>query len=443
MCYQVAQVSKIIKTSAIAFVMITCPLLIFSQSTTVSGFIKDKKTGEPILFAAVQVTGTGIGAISNEYGFYSLTVEHNLVNSSFISIECNILGYPKLTFEIPKNPQFTQNFEMEEGAVELGTVEVTGNKSGKDRVSNGQMSTIRMPMKDINRIPCLGGETDIIKIVQLMPGVQRGGEGTTGMFVRGGTADQNLVLLDEATVYNIGHLFGFFSVFNSDALNDLTMVKGAFPAQYGGRLSSILDVRMKEGNLNKFHTTGGIGLLSSRITVEGPIKKDTASFMIAARRTYIDKLFKAVGSFLPYYFYDINLKTNRWLSPRDRIFFSSYLGNDILKFDDNDVEAKDDTSNQNPFGFGFKLGNFTNTLRWNHLFSDKLFSNISLIHTKFNYDINGRFDENNILVKSDVRDIGAKSDFDYFYSPDHHIKFGAQLIEHIFKPNVVSTAGDI
>ncbi len=419
-------------------------LATFAQTTVVSGYIKDKKTGEPLLFATVHIPGTSIGATSNEYGFFSLTVEHSKISSETISLECNLLGYPAIQYSIPKVSEYKLNVQMAEEADETAVVEIVSNRSGLEKVSSAQMSTMRIPMKGLNRIPSLGGETDIIKIVQLMPGVQRGGEGGTGMFVRGGTADQNLVLLDEATVYNIGHLFGFFSVFNSDALHDMTMIKGSFPAQYGGRLSSILDIRMKEGNAREFHAAGGIGLLSSRLTIEGPIEKDTSSFMISARRTYIDQVFKAVGSFLPYHFYDLNLKANRWMGPKDRLFFSSYFGNDILRFDNSDVEDNEpDTAQQSPFGFGFRLGNFTNTLRWNHLYSDKVFSNLSLVHTKFDYDIFGKFDENNILIKSDVRDIGIKGDVDYFKSNDHHMKFGGQLTQHIFKPNVVSTAGDI
>ncbi len=415
-----------------------------AQNTVVSGYLKDAKTGEPLIYATVHVVGTSIGATSNEYGYFSLTIEHSKITGTEILLETNLLGYPTITQKIPMVAEYKLNLEMKEQTEETAVVEIVANRSGIEKVTSAQMSTMRIPMKDIKRIPSLGGETDIIKIVQLMPGVQRGGEGQTGMFVRGGTADQNLVLLDEATVYNIGHLFGFFSVFNSDALHDMTMIKGSFPAQYGGRLSSILDIRMKEGNAKELHATGGIGLLSSRITIEGPIEKDTSSFVIAARRTYIDKLFKAVGGFLPYYFYDLNLKANRWMGPKDRLFFSSYFGNDVLRFDDNDVsDAENDSTETSPFGFGFKLGNLTNTLRWNHLYSDKVFSNLSLIHTKFNYDIFGKFDQNNILIKSDVRDIGLKGDVDYFKSDDHHIKFGGQVTQHIFKPNVVSTAGEI
>lgn len=411
--------------------------------TTISGHVKDDKSGEPIFFATILVPGTGYGATSNEYGYFSLTVPNEYSGDS-ITIECSILGYPKMAHSFPKGNSYSWDFKMMPEQVELKTVEIIADRGGLSRVNDAQMSSMRIPIKDIRKIPCLGGETDIIKVVQLMPGVQRGGEGGTGMFVRGGTADQNLVLLDEATIYNIGHLFGFFSVFNSDALHDMTMIKGAFPGEYGGRLSSILDIRMKEGNNKQFHGSGGIGLLSSRITLEGPIEKDTSSFMIAARRTYIDQVFRAVGNFLPYYFYDLNFKANRWMGKKDRLFVSSYLGKDVLAFNESDVETEEGDSTQtSPFGFGFTLGNFSNTLRWNHIYNNKTFSNISLIHTKFNYDIYGNFDNNNILIRSDVRDIGVKVDYDFFKAADHKIRYGGQVTQHLFKPNVVSTSGEI
>ena len=348
-----------------------------------------------------------------------------------------MIGYPVKTISIKKGKSVPYDISLSAEGESLQTIEIIADAGQKEKVSSTQMSSFRIPMKDIKKMPGLLGETDIIKIVQLMPGVQKGGEGGTGMFVRGGTADQNLVLLDEATVYNIGHLFGFFSVFNQDALHDMTMIKGAFPSEYGGRLSSILDISMKEGDLNKVNVAGGVGLLSSRLTIDGPIKKEKASFLISARRTYIDKLFSACGGFLPYYFYDFNAKANWKISAKDRIFFSTYIGKDILAFDSDDVETND------IFGFGFELGNMTNTIRWNRIHSSKLFTNLSLIHTKFNYDIGGKFDNNNVLIKSDVRDIGIKSSVDFYWTPDLKLTAGFQQIGHIFKPNVVSTSGEI
>ncbi|HHG86376.1 MAG TPA: TonB-dependent receptor [Bacteroidetes bacterium] len=293
-------------------------------------------------------------------------------------------------------------------------------------------------------VPVLGGETDILKVAQLMPGISQGGEGTTGLFVRGGTADQNLILLDEAVVYNTGHLFGFFSVFNPDAIRDMTIIKGGFPAQYGGRLSSVLDIRMKEGNKEKFHFKGGIGLLSSRLHVEGPIVRDKLSFSIAGRRTYIDQIFRTVGVKIPYYFYDINAKLNYKISDKDRIFFSSYFGDDVLKVNGESGGGDDaDSTDTELFNFGFRLGNFTQTLRWNHLFNDRLFANFTALHTFFKYNINGAFVNNSLLIKSQIRDLGTKADFDYFVRPGTHLKFGGGVVWHGFRPNVVATEGQI
>jgi hypothetical protein len=221
------------------------------------------------------------------------------------------------------------------------------------------MGTIKLQPKEISSIPTLGGESDLIKIAQLLPGVTSGGEGTTGMFVRGGTDDQNLVILDDAVVYNLGHLFGFFSVFNSDAIKNVELVKGGFPANQGGRLSSVMDVRMNEGSLQRYNIRGGIGLLTSRLTVDGPIIPNKMSFMLAGRRTYIDKVFQTLGVSLPYYFYDYNAKLNYKISENDRIYFSTYLGDDVLAFD----ETTETDEGDEDLGFGFKLGNFTSTLR--------------------------------------------------------------------------------
>ncbi|MEN9347960.1 MAG: hypothetical protein RLZZ77_1471 [Bacteroidota bacterium] len=407
------------------------------QSTIISGTISDLANGEPLGYALVYIPGTAVGVSSNDYGYYSLSIDPSFFKSDSLIIEIKMIGYPVKAIGIKKGKSQTFDISLSADGESLKTIEIIADAGQKERVSSTQMSAFRIPMKDIKKMPGLLGETDIIKIVQLMPGVQKGGEGGTGMFVRGGTADQNLVLLDEATVYNIGHLFGFFSVFNQDALHDMTMIKGAFPSEYGGRLSSILDITMKEGDLNKINVAGGVGLLSSRLTIDGPIKKEKASFLISARRTYIDKLFQVVGGFLPYYFYDFNAKANWKISPKDRIFFSSYIGKDILAFDSNDVQTND------IFGFGFELGNMTNTIRWNRIHSSKLFTNVSLIHTKFNYDIGGKFDNNNVLIKSDVRDISVKSSVDYYWTPDLKLTAGFQQIGHIFKPNVVSTSGEI
>lgn len=410
-----------------------------AQTKTFSGIVQNAAGKEPQGFALVYLPGTALGSAANEYGYYSLSIPVSFFVNDTLTLECKMIGFPVKKIIVSKNSPSELPIFLSEAAAELTTIEIFSDAAQKQRVESSQMSSFRIPMKDVARMPSLLGETDIIKIVQLMPGVQKGGEGSTGMFVRGGTADQNLVLLDEATVYNIGHLFGFFSVFNQDALHDMTMLKGAFPAEYGGRLSSILDIRMKEGDLQQIKVNGGVGLLSSRLTIEGPIKKDKASFLLSGRRTYIDQLFRSVGAFLPYYFYDFNAKANWVISPKDRLYFSSYVGRDVLSFDSNDV---DNTPNE-VFGFGFVLGNATQTLRYNRILNDKAFTNISLIHTKFNYDIEGAFDNNNVLIKSDVRDVSIKAKTDIFLTSDVKLTAGLQHTFHLFRPNVISTAGEI
>jgi len=416
----------------------------FSQEITVSGTLSDEKSGEALLFANIYFEGTNIGTTTNEYGFYSITISEENLGDRELVLLISYTGYREKKIVLPKSSSIRQDIKMESESINFEEAVISGTKGeAQKEVTSTQMSAIRIPMKNIALIPSLGGETDVIKVIQLMPGVQGGGEGSTGMYVRGGDADQNLVLLDEATVYNIGHLFGFFSVFNSDAIKDITLYKGAYPSKFGGRLSSILDIKMKEGHLNEFHGKGGIGLLSSRLMLEAPIVKNKGSFIIAGRRTYIDKVFNAVGQTVPYYFYDLNLKANYKISDNDRLYFSTYFGNDVLKFDENDIPEEERDSTSNGFGFGFTLGNITNTLRWNHIFNDKLFVNTSLVHTKFDYDIFGKFANNNILIKSNVRDIGLISNFDYYRSSTTKITFGASATEHIFRPNIVSTAGEI
>lgn len=429
-----------------SFILLFCLYNSYSQ-TTISGTISDKESGEILPYCSVFIKGTSFGTTSNSYGFYSLTVDSNKNLGETIPITFSFTGYKNFVINIKKNSETKLNVKLQVNKNELKEVVVSADKKKQEEeIRSTEMSTVRLQMKQIKNIPTIAGETDLIKIVQLLPGVQGGAEGGTGLFVRGGDADQNLVLLDEAVVYNLGHLFGFFSVFNSDAIKDLKMIKGAFPSNYGGRLSSILDIKMKEGHENKIHGTGGIGLLSSRFTLEGPIKKEKMSFLISARRTYLDKVFDLVNVTLPYYFYDLNGKLNYKLNDKNRLFYSIYYGNDVLGFDESDINSNsdNDTSNLNlGLDFGFKLGNLTNTLRWNHIYNSKLFSNISIISTNFKYDITGRLLDNNLFISSNIVDIGAKADFDYYHSANKKIKFGAAVTNHRFKPNIISTSGDI
>jgi len=415
----------------------------WAQQTVISGRILDQESGENLVFASVQVKEINLGTTTNEYGFFSLTVNDADFAGEEIEVLVSYVGYATQSVMVKKGSSKPLKVGLADQINKLKTVEVKATRSKQtEELNSTQMSTIHVPMEQIAYIPSLGGETDILKVMQLMPGVSRGTEGTTGMFVRGGDADQNLVLLDEAPVYNVGHLFGFFSVFNSDAIKDMTMIKGGFPAHYGGRLSSILDIRMKDGHHNKFHGSGGVGLLSSKLTLEGPIVKEKASFLVSARRTYIDQVVSAVGSELPYYFYDLNAKLNVSISDKDRIYYSGYIGKDVLKFSDTE-QSEDGSEGALDFRFGFDLGNITNTLRWNHVYSSRLFSNVSLINTNFDYNINGKFDSNNLLIKSKIQDYTGKVDYQYYASPQNTIKFGATLTQHVFRPNVISTSGEI
>ncbi len=412
--------------------------LLAQDKITISGYLSDASNGEALLFANISIKNTTNGINSNEYGFYSLDIPKN----EEVTIVYSYLGFATLERTIKETESKTINVKLQSAGQELVEVEVVAERlnTEKEEIKSTQTSTIRIPIEQIKTIPSLGGEVDIIKVVQLMPGITKGGEGGTGMFVRGGDADQNLVLLDEATVYNIGHLFGFFSVFNPDAIKDLTVIKGGFPSQYGGRLSSVLDVRMKEGSNQKFRVEGGIGLLSSRLTVEAPIIKDKASFLLSGRRTYIDQVFKLAKVELPYYFYDLNAKFNYKVSDKDRIFLSSYFGDDVLSYD---VQGSNDGEDDFSLDFGFQLGNFTQTLRWNHIYNPKLFSNLSLIHTTFNYNINGKVADNSVLIKSEIRDFGAKMDFTNYKNDKTKIRFGTSLILHRFRPNILSARGDV
>ena len=301
--------------------------LLGQEKITISGYLSDGASGESLLFGNVYIQNTTKGVNTNEYGFYSIDIPAN----QDVVLVYSYIGYQSKEVKVNTNEDKKINVKLNAEDAVLQEVEVVAKRvsGAKESIRTTRTSTIDIDINQIKTLPSLGGEVDIIKVAQLMPGVAKGGEGGSSMFVRCGDADQNLVILDEATVYNIGHLFGFFSVFNPDAIKDMSIIKGGFPANYGGRLSSVLDIHMKEGNNQKFHAEGGIGLLSSRLTIEAPIIKDKASFLLSGRRTYIDKVFKLVGQKLPYYFYDLNAKFNYKISDNDRIFVSSYFGNDV------------------------------------------------------------------------------------------------------------------
>lgn len=416
----------------IVFLFCFLAVTICNAQLTISGTVTDAESGEQLLYASIY-DDEGNGTVTNEYGYFSLTLPGDEV-----TVYVDFMGYATKTLIVNKDNLDALEFKLSKATTEIDVVELVYNRTAQEEIHNStQMSAIKIPIKDIKYIPSIGGESDVIKVVQLMPGVQKGGEGGTGMYVRGGDVDQNLVLLDEATVYNIGHLFGFFSVFNQDAIKDMTLYKGAFPSKYGGRLSSVLDIRMNEGNNQKIHGSGGVGLLSSRLMIEAPLVKDKGSFMIAGRRTYIDQVFKWVGSFLPYYFYDLNAKFNYKINDKNHIYFSSYVGNDVLSFDQGDV--KEDAL----FNFGFTLGNITGTLRWNQIINNKKFANYSLFYTNFDYNISGIVQDNSLYISSAINDYGGKADFEHFKSSNHKFKYGGLGVFHEFRPNIVNTQGEI
>ncbi len=400
--------------------------LLFAQSTvTLSGVLSDGDSGETLISASVFVPASGSGTFTNEYGFYSLGVP---AGNDSIAVEFSYVGFQTKTLKVLPKADVKINVRLSTG-VRLAEVEVKAN-SFREQMRSTEMSVEEISTIEVKNLPALLGETDILKTIQLKPGIPSGSEGTTGLYVRGGGADQNLIVLDEAVVYNANHLFGFFSTFNTDAIKDLKLYKGGFPAQYGGRLSSVIDVRMKEGNNQKFHGTGGIGLITSRLTLEGPIQKDKSSFIVSGRRTYADLITRQINKAnadkedynpIPdYFFYDLNTKINFKLSEKDHLYLSGYFGRDVFGFDGDF------------FNFDFFWGNATGTARWNHLFSPKLFSNTTFTFSDYNYNIETRVTDFFFRVGSDVQDANLKSDFYYALNNRHTLRFGGNVTGHQF-----------
>lgn len=397
------------------------------QRFTVSGTIRDAETGETLIGATVRIEGASQSAStsSNAYGFYSLSG-----NSGEYLVRITYTGYQTYTQKIALNSSLKLNIELKTNKAELEEVVISSRDRKDENVRSPQMGLDKLDMKTLDNVPVLFGEKDILKTIQLLPGVKSGGEGNTGFFVRGGAADQNLILLDEATVYNSSHLLGFFSTFNSDAIKDVSLYKGGMPAQYGGRLSSVMDVKMQDGNNKKFGVEGGIGLIASRLKVEGPIVKDKGSFMISARRTYIDALLKASSDSTlnssTLNFYDINAKANYKFDDRNTLYLSGYFGKDNIGI--RDLFAND-------------WGNTTATIRLNHVFNSRLFSNTSFIYNKYNYAIELLDEDNNARLSSLIRDYNIKEDLQYF-SNNHIVRFGLQATHHRIAPSDLSTSGN-
>ena len=407
-------------------ILITLLTLVFlngftQNKYTISGYIKDATSGEELIGATIYVQDIQKGAITNIYGFYSITIPEGNY-----TVQYSYIGFATLETEINLNKSQAKNIELIENSLQLEEVVVNARKKDQNLTST-EIGAFKLSPKEISAVPVLFGEQDLMKTIQLMPGVKSAGEGSSGFNVRGGGIDQNLVILDEAIVYNASHLLGFFSVFNSDAIKDVKMIKGGGPAEYGGRLSSVLDVKMNEGNNKNYNVSGGLGLISSRLTVEGPIVKDKGSFIMSGRRTYIDLFFPLFSdegaSNSKLYFYDLNVKANYRINEKNRIYMSGYFGRDVFSFDET---------------FGFDWGNATGTIRWNHLFNDRLFLNSSLIISNYDYDLTLNIDESDLSIYSGINDMSMKEDFSYFINPQNTLKFGTNLIYHTFTPGKIT-----
>jgi hypothetical protein len=407
----------------IIIILLTTFLSSAQQKHTISGAVTDQQTGETLIGATIRLLGnSGIGVLSNSYGFYSITAPENTY-----TMVVSFSGYKSDTLEVSLAKDITHQFGLEPAGASLNEVVVVARRN--DNITRTLPGVQKISIEEIKNVPVIFGEQDILKTIQLLPGIKSGGDGSTGFFVRGGGADQNLILLDEATVYNASHLLGFFSTFNSDAIKDITVYKGDMPAQYGGRLSSLLDIKMNDGNNKNYRVSGGVGLIASRINVEGPIVKNKGSFMISARRTYADLFLKlskdSTVNRSILYFYDINAKANYQLNERNKVFLSAYLGSDKLGF-----------SNQ----FGIKWGNTTTTLRWNHIFTSKLFSNTSVIFSDYNYNISINATTNNLSIVSKIKDLTLKEDLQYYAGNNNKINFGFNLTKHTFTPGEFLTS---
>lgn len=405
-----------------------CAFQAFAQKNakaTLSGYIRDASSGEALLGATVIVKNTTTGAVANNFGFYSLTLD----KGTYV-IECKYIGFNSQIDTIKLQSDISRNFELGTTVITTQEYTVTDDLS-KQNTESTRMSTIELKMEEVRKMPVIFGEVDVLKTIQLLPGVAGAAEGTSGFYVRGGGPDQNLILLDNATVYNASHLFGFFSVFNSDAIRNVELIKGGMPARYGGRLSSVLDISMKEGNMREWHGQGGIGLIASRMSVEGPIVKDKLSVLASARRTYIDVLlmpFSGEGSDLEgnsYFFYDLNAKLQWKIGEKDRLYLSGYYGEDVFAFQ----------SPSGDLGIDIPWGNGIASLRWNHQFSSKLFLNTTATFSDYSFRTAAEDEDFSFELRSGIRDYSLKTDFSWIPNPNHTLRFGTEMIFHEFTPS--------
>lgn len=407
-------------------------LLSAQEKFTISGYVRDSLSRETLIGATIQAKEQSKGVSSNQYGYYALTLpkgEYVLVTSfvGFFPMEKKINLQSDLVIDFPLLSKSSLSQEI-----------VISSKKRDANIKNAQMGQIDLSMSRAKSVPVIFGEVDPLKILQLYPGVSNAGEGNSGLYVRGGGPDQNLILLDDAVVYNSGHLFGFFSIFNGDAIKNTSLIKGGMPAQYGGRLSSVLDISMKEGNLDKYQVEGGIGSIASRFSVQGPIQKEKASFMLSGRRTYIDALVKPFikkesqfyGS--GYYFYDFNAKFNYRFSSKDRLYLSGYFGRDRFDF----------VNNKRQFDVEVPWGNSTLSARWNHVFHKKLFMNTTAVYNDYQFSLGALQNSFNFVLSSGIRDLNLKTDLDHYLTPEHKLRYGALFTYHRLSPSVASGRQD-
>lgn len=409
----------------------------FSQSATytLSGYIEDADTKERLIGATIFESTNAEGAVTNEYGFFSLSMQPGEKD-----LTISYVGYQSQSIQLLFQDQQSMTIRLDP-TISIETIEITADREELIQEKT-QMSQMTVPIEQLKAMPVILGETDILKSLQLLPGVSGGGEGQTGVYVRGGSPDQNLVLLDGVPVYNVSHLLGLFSVFNPDAIKNVTLTKGGFPARYGGRLSSIIDIRMKEGNMSEFHGEGSIGLISSKLTLQGPIIKDKTSFLISGRRTYADLIAKPFidteGEEPKFHFYDINAKLQHKINEKHRLYLSAYTGEDIFGFEDKDEYSREKG--------GVDWGNVISAIRWNWELNPKMFLNTTLNYSNYQIDIfaeNEEFGGNDptsfsARYTSGIRDFGAKIDLDFIPNPDHYIKAGISLTNHRYKPGAIA-----
>ncbi len=410
------------KNLFLTFFLIISLSLFASSKHTISGTITDATTGESLIGTSITVKDLpSTGVTTNAYGYFSLT----LPDAKYTFV-ISYLGYEIITLPVNLNENKVMNFKLKPNSQQLNDVEITAQRKNHNITSN-EIGMEKLEVKELAKIPVLFGEADIMKTLKLTPGIKSAGEGSGGMFVRGGNNSQNLILLDEATVYNADHLLGFFSTFNSDAIKDIQMFKGTAPAEYGGRISSVLDVKMNDGNNQDYHMGGGIGLISSRLNVEGPIVKDKSSFLITGRRTYADLFLKLSSDDLinnnQLYFYDLNAKINYIINDKNRLYLSGYFGRDVFEFQDR---------------FGINWGNKTGTLRWNHIWNEKLFSNTSLIYSDYDYKVS--IQDAGFSLTSIIKNWNLKHEFQYFMNSKNTLTFGINSVYHTIIPGQLETS---